>query len=412
MVSGLDERRVRRRRPRWEDIAPLLDLGVPDLSRRAALDRCADVRDIRDAARRRVPRMVFDFVDGGADRELSMARARDSLSEVELHPRALEDVGEIDLSVQLLGRTSALPFFFAPTGATRLMHQAGETAVARTAGALGIPYALSTLGTTSVEGLARDAPATRLWFQLYLMTDRALSKDMTDRAWACGFDTLLLTIDTPVPGRRNRDVRNGLTTPPKLNWASIWDFSRRPSWVYDKLTTDPVDFAMVTAVSELPASRLAKLFDPRMSLHDLEWVRDVWPGKLVVKGVQSVQDAQRLSSTGVDAVYVSNHGGRQLDRSPVPFELLPRVRDAVDSSLDVLVDGGVLSGGDVVACLARGATAVGVGRAYLYGLMAGGALGVSRVGQILRDETQATMGLLGCRSARDATGIKVTRRGP
>jgi L-lactate dehydrogenase (cytochrome) len=384
---------------------------MPDLSRRAALDRCADVRDIRAAARKRVPRMVFDFVDGGADGEQSMARARDALSEVELHPRALEDVGDVDLSVQVLGRTSALPFFFAPTGATRLMHQAGETAVARTAGSFGIPYALSTLGTTSVENLARDAPSTRLWFQLYLMTDRALSRDMIDRAWASGFDTLLLTIDTPVPGRRNRDVRNGLIVPPRLSWGSMWDMSRRPSWAFDKLTTDPVDFAMVAAVPELPASRLAKLFDPRMSLSDLEWVRDVWQGKLVVKGVQSVEDAERLSKTGVDAVYVSNHGGRQLDRSPVPFELLPRVRDAVDPALDVLVDGGVLSGSDVVACLARGATAVGVGRAYLYGLMAGGALGVSRVGQILRDETRATLGLLGCRSAREATSIKVTRRG-
>jgi L-lactate dehydrogenase (cytochrome) len=354
--------------------------------------------------------MVFDFVDGAAGSESSLRRARDVFSRVELEPRALRDVRQIDLTTELLGASSSLPVFFAPTGATRLMHHAGETAVARVAAGLGVPYALSTLGTTTLEDLAVDVPAARRWFQLYLMSDRSIGREMTRRAWDAGYDTLLLTIDTPVPGRRNRDVRNGLIVPPKLTWRNVADIARHPRWGVNALTTEPMRMAMVDAESELPAARMAKVFDPGVSPADVEWLRAEWPGKLVVKGVQSVHDAQLVADLGVDAVELSSHGGRQLEHAPLPFELLPAVRENLDTRVQLFVDGGVLSGVDVVACLASGADAVGIGRAYLYGLMAGGQAGVQRVADLLHAEIQATVRLLGCKSVKELRDVAVRVR--
>lgn len=354
--------------------------------------------------------MVFDFVDGAAGSESSLRRARELFGTVELEPRALRDVRKVDLSVDLLGRPSAAPFFFAPTGATRLMHHVGEPAVATVAAEVGVPYSLSTLGTTTVEELAEAVPGCRRWFQLYLMTDRAVGKEMAERAWRCGYDTLLLTIDTPVPGRRNRDVRNGLIVPPRLGWQNIADIVTHPRWGLNALTTEPMRMAMVDAESELPADRMAKVFDPGVTIADIEWLRAEWPGKLVVKGVQSVHDAELVARAGVDAVLLSSHGGRQLEHAPLPFELLPAVRQVLDPKIQVLVDGGVMSGIDVVACLANGATAVGVGRAYLYGLMAAGQPGVRRVADILSAEIEAAFRLLGCTSADDLRDIPVRLR--
>lgn len=402
--------RVRRRRPKWREIAPLLDLSIRLPSREAALARCGDVWDVRALARRRVPRMVFDFVDGAADTEASLTRARDTFARLEFSPRALRDVSQVNLDVELLGRPSALPFFFAPTGATRLMHASGESGVAAIAAELGIPYCLSTLGTTSVEDLASAAPRARRWFQLYLMADRAQTLDALARARACGFDTLILAVDTPVPGRRNRDVRNGLVVPPRLTWRSVMDIAGHPAWWVDKLTTPPVEFAMIEAKSEQPAQRMARVFDPTITVADVEWLRAQWSGPMVVKGVQSVDDARIVAAAGADAVHLSTHGGRQLDRAPLPFELLPQVREILDPKVQVFVDGGVLSGSDLAACLAEGADAVAIGRAYLYGLMAGGPLGVRRVAELLRNELSTTMALLGCSSVAELRGVPVRLR--
>jgi len=388
----------------------MLDLSVSAPSRERALLHCADVWDVRALARRRVPRMVFDFVDGAAGSESSLRRARDLFSRVELEPRALRDVRQVDLTTDLLGAPSALPIFFAPTGATRLMHHTGETAVARVAAGMDIPYSLSTLGTTTLEDLAANVPTGRRWFQLYLMSDRWIGREMTRRAWAAGYDTLLLTIDTPVPGRRNRDVRNGLIVPPRLTWRNVADIARHPRWGVNALTTEPMRMAMVDAESELPAARMAKVFDPGVSTSDVEWLRTEWPGKLVVKGVQSVHDAGLVADLGVDGVQLSSHGGRQLEHAPLPFELVAAVREVLDSRIQVFVDGGVLSGVDVVACLARGADAVGIGRAYLYGLMAAGQPGVQRVADLLRAEIEATVRLLGCTSVKELRDVPVRVR--
>lgn len=395
----------KRRFPRPSEIAPLFDLSLRLPRRTNALARCADVSDVRLLARRRVPKMVFDFVDGAAGSEVSLSRARARFAQVEFAPRALRNVKTIDLSIDLLGKTSPLPFFFAPTGATRLMHHEGEVAVARVAGELGIPYSLSTLGHTSVETLAREVPDARKWFQLYLMSDRAKCDEIIARAEECGFDTILLAVDTPVPGRRNRDLRNGLIVPPKLTWRNVMNIAAYPSWWFDKLTTAPVEFAMINAISERPAERMAKVMDPTITISDVEWLRQRWKGKLVVKGLQSVEDCVAVAAVGADAVHLSTHGGRQLDRAPLPYDLLPRVRDAVDPKVQIFLDGGVMSGTDIVASLANGATAVAIGRAYLYGLMAAGSPGVRRVAELLRDDIRTTLALCGCDSARSATAI-------
>lgn len=354
--------------------------------------------------------MVFDFVDGAAGSETSLDRARDLFHRIELEPRAMRDVSSVDLSVDLLGTRSELPFFFGPTGATRLMHASGETAVARVAGELGIPYTLSTLGTTSAEDLARDAAGTRRWFQLYLMSDRARVRDILQRAIDSGFETLVLAVDSPVPGRRTRDVRNGLAVPPKLTWHNVLDISRRPRWAFDKLSTDPIEFKMVDAVSELPEQRMSKVFDPRMSLADLEWARAEFPGKVVVKGIQSVYDAKLVAAEGVDAIHLSSHGGRQLEHAPLPFELLPETRATLGNDVQLYVDGGVMSGTDIVSCLVNGADAVAIGRAYLYGLMAGGGAGVRHVAELLRSDIRTTMALLGCASVVELPSVPLRIR--
>ena len=395
-ATGTSRPRMKRRLLRWGELAPLFDLAPhrPDAAR--SLSRCADVADVRLLARRRVPRMVFDFVDGGSGSEASVRRARELFQRLEFEPRVLRDVRNVDISVEMLGQRSALPFFFAPTGATRLMHAAGESAVARVAGDLDVPYTLSTLGTTSVEDLAAAAPSTRRWFQLYLSADRAVGESMVQRAWDSGFDTLMLAVDCPVPGRRNRDVRNGLVVPPKLTWGSALKIAGYPRWWFDKLTTAPIEFAMISAESESPAQRMARVFDPSITIDDVAWLRGIWPGKLVAKGILSAEDAKAVVEAGVDAVYLSSHGGRQLDLAPLPIEILPAVREVVGDDVEIFVDGGAMTGSDIVACYAAGADAVGIGRAYLYGLMAAGEAGVRRVADLLAAEVSTALALLGC----------------
>lgn len=390
---------VERRLPRPSEILPLIGRRDRSLTRlQARLERCASIGDIRELAKRRVPRSVFDYTDGAAGSELTLRRSVDAYSRVEFTPRVLRDVSSVDLSTRMLGQRSALPFALGPTGFTRMMHHVGEPAVAKVAGEAGIPYALSTLGTTSVEALAQASPDARLWFQLYVWRDRVASEALVKRVEQAGYDTLILTVDTAVGGIRLRDVRNGLTIPPQLSLGTLAGMALYPRWWGNLLTTRPLEFASLSSTGGTVGDLLTKVFDPSITGADISLLRSIWPGKLVLKGVQSVEDAVIAVELGVDAVILSNHGGRQIDRGNVPLEILPKVVDAVGNRIEVYVDGGITCGADIVAALAFGATGALIGRGYLYGLMAGGEDGVRRVVNILEKEIRTTMQLLGVTS--------------
>jgi L-lactate dehydrogenase (cytochrome) len=382
--------------PRWSELRPLLrprPLELNPTERR--LSRSLTVADLRTVARRRTPRAVFDYTDGAAESETSLRRAREAFERVEFQPRVLRDVSAVDTTTTILGRTSALPLAFAPTGFTRMMHHEGERAVVRVAEAAGIPYALSTMGTTSIEEVAAAAPAARKWFQLYVWRDRGAGRELVERAQAAGYEALILTVDVPVAGARLRDVRNGLTIPPSLTLRTFLDAAVHPWWWVNLLTTEPLAFASLSSWEGTVAELINQIFDPSLTARDLSWLRESWSGPLIVKGIQHPDDARIVVDLGADAVVVSNHGGRQLDRASTPLELLPSVLDAVGDRAEVLLDGGVRSGADVAAAVALGARACLVGRAYLYGLMAGGERGVRRAVEILGAELTRTMQLLG-----------------
>jgi L-lactate dehydrogenase (cytochrome) len=388
-----------RQLPRWSELKPLLRPRPVDPNpTRRRLEKALTIADLRAIARRRTPRSVFDYTDGAAEREITLRRARRLFAELELRPSILKDVSDVDTSTTVLGRTSALPFAFAPTGFTRMMNHEGERAVVRVAQRHGVPYSLSTMGTTSPEDVAAAAPEARRWFQLYVWNDRAAGEELMRRAAAAGFEALVLTVDVPVAGARLRDVRNGFAIPPALTVSTVLDAATHPAWWMNLLTTEPLQFATLSTWEGTVADMIDAMFDPSMTITDLEWVRACWDGPLVIKGIQTVEDARRVVDAGADAIVLSNHGGRQLDRAPVPLRLLPDVVDAVGDRTEVWLDTGIMSGADIVAAIALGARTTLVGRAYLYGLMAGGERGVERAVQILEREIRRTMQLLGVRS--------------
>jgi L-lactate dehydrogenase (cytochrome) len=385
--------------PRWSDIAPLIGFSRPEPSpTRRRLANALTIDDLRTIARRRCPKAVFDYVDGAAGDEISLRRARQLFAELQFNPSVLHDVSAVDASTSVLGSRSEQPFAFAPTGFTRLLNHEGERAVARVAQRHGIPYALSTMGTTSLEDVAAAAPKARKWFQLYVWRDRAAGADLIARAAQAGYEALILTVDVPVGGPRLRDARNGFTIPPKLKIKTVGNAVVHPAWWLNLVTTEPLRFASLDSWDATIAELIDQLFDPTMTIDDLEWLRSTWAGPLVVKGIQTVEDARRVVEAGADAVVVSNHGGRQLDRAPVPLRVLPDVLDALGSQAEVWVDTGIMSGADAVAAVALGARTVFVGRAYLYGLMAGGERGVDLAAEILSGEVRRTMQLLGVRT--------------
>jgi L-lactate dehydrogenase (cytochrome) len=402
---------VQRRMPRWSE---LREIVRPRRITGNATDRrlaaAVTVGDLREIARRRVPRAVFDYTDGAAGAEISLRRSREAFERVEFCPSVLRDVSAVDTSTRLLGSHSALPLALAPTGFTRLMHTEGETAVGRVAERTGIPYALSTMGTTSLEGLAAAAPGARRWFQLYLWRDREASAALVERARAAGYEALVLTVDTPVAGPRLRDVRNGFTIPPALTLRTMTNAALHPRWWMDLLTTEPLEFASLRSWGGTVAELVDRVFEPAATVADVGSLRDSWPGPLIVKGVQGADDARAVVDAGADAVIVSNHGGRQLDRAPTPLEQLPSVVQAVGERAEVYVDGGIMDGADVVAAVALGARACLIGRAYLYGLMAGGERGVQRVVDILSRDVSRTMQLLGVTSVAELTPDRVRMR--
>lgn len=367
----------------------------PRLSRAARVAEAATIWDLRRLARRRAPRAVFDYVDGAAEAEISLRRSREAYARVEFLPRVLRDVSKVDTSTTILGRPASFPLALSPTGFTRMMHAAGEPAVARAAGTAGIPYALSTLGTTSAEDLAKAAPAAERWFQLYVWRDRGFARDLIDRARAGSYSALVLTVDAPVAGGRLRDVRNGLTIPPRLSLRTFVDGAMHPAWWWDLLTTEPLTFASLTSTEGTVAELIDRVFDPSVDFDDVAWLKETWGGPVLVKGVQTTADATASVERGADALIISNHGGRQLDRAPTTLELLGPVVETVGERAEVYLDGGIMSGADLAAAVALGARAGMVGRAYLYGLMAGGEGGVERAIGILRAEYKRTMQLLG-----------------
>ncbi len=394
--------KVKRRIPSPKDLAQLLRFRKIILSpRKRRLTRALTIYDLRDIAKRRTPQAPFDYTDGGADTESSLTRARAAYEKLEFQPRILRDVKDVDLSVQMLGKKMSMPVGIAPTGFTRMMQTEGEYAGACAASDAGIPYTLSTMGTRSIEDVAKAAPGGRNWFQLYMWKDRDRSMALVDRAKAAGFDTLVLTVDVPVAGARLRDVRNGMTIPPSLTSKTILNAIPRPAWWMNFLTTDPLKFASLDSWNGTVAELLDSMFDPTVTYEDLKWIRGQWQGNLVVKGIQNVDDAMMSVAAGADAIILSNHGGRQLDRAPVPLHLLPEVVKAIGNKAEVQVDTGIMHGADVVAALASGAKFTWIGRAYLYGLMAGGKPGVDRTLEILRTQISRTMKLLGARTVAE-----------
>ncbi len=394
--------KVKRRIPSLKDLAQLLKFRKFILNpTKRRLSKVLTIYDLRDIAKRRTPQAPFDYTDGGADTESSLTRARDAYEKLEFQPKILLNVKDVDISVKMLGKNASMPIGIAPTGFTRMMQTEGEYAGACAASDAGIPFTLSTMGTRSIEDVAKAAPAGRNWFQLYMWKDRDRSMALVDRAKAAGFDTLVLTVDVPVAGARLRDVRNGMTIPPSLTAKTILNAIPRPAWWINFLTTDPLKFASLDSWNGTVAELLDSMFDPTITYEDLKWIRDQWQGNLVVKGIQNVDDAVKSIEAGANAIILSNHGGRQLDRAPVPLHLLPEVLKAVGNKGEVHVDTGIMHGADVVAALATGAKFTWIGRAYLYGLMAGGKPGVDKALEIMRTQIIRTMKLLGARTVSE-----------
>ncbi|BDV31373.1 alpha-hydroxy acid oxidase [Microbacterium terricola] len=401
---------VQRQLPQIPALLELMQFKTPELNgKKRRLGKALTIGDLRTIAKRRTPKAAFDYTDGAAEGELSLARARQAFRDIEFHPGILRPAPDVDTSVEILGGPSALPFGIAPTGFTRLMQTEGEIAGASAAAAAGIPFTLSTLGTTSIEAVKAANPHGRNWFQLYVMREREISYELTRRAAAAGFDTLMFTVDTPVAGARLRDKRNGFSIPPQLTLGTIINAIPRPWWWIDFLTTPPLEFASLSSTGGTVGELLDAAMDPTISYDDLAVIRDLFPGKIVVKGVQNIEDSKRLVDLGVDGIVLSNHGGRQLDRAPIPFHLLPDVVREVGADATVMIDTGIMNGADIVASIALGAKFTLIGRAYLYGLMAGGREGVDRTIAILRTEIERTMRLLGVASLAELEPKHVTQ---
>ena len=385
----------------------------PDLRRMA---RAANITDLRSIAQKRLPGGVFDYIDGAAEDEVTYRRNESAFHQWEFVPSILRDVSDIDTITSLLGRPLPFPLVLAPTGFTRIVEPEGELSVARSAARHGIPYSLSTLSTRSIEEVAAVNEG-RKWFQIYVWKDRGLVKDLVDRAAAAGYEALCITVDLAVTGRRERDVRRGLTLPPKLGLDTIIEGIRRPSWTWRFLRADPITFANVTGVVDRDGSTAESLseyvgeqFDPSLSWDDIEWFRSIWNGPIVVKGIQSVGDARRAVEHGVEAIALSNHGGRQLDGAPTAIDLVEPVADAVGGSIEIICDGGIRRGSDILKAVALGANAAMVGRPYLYGLGAGGEKGVDWVLDFFEDGLRRTMALCGVNSLGVVTSDLVNRR--
>lgn len=372
------------------------------------LARVANIDDLRRIAKRRLPGGVFDYIDGAAEDERALARNHAAFNTVDFRPRVLRDMSSVDTSTTLLGRTIPTPLVLAPTGFGRISDSQGELAVARAAARAGLPYTLSTLGTRSIEEVAAVSDGPK-WFQVYVWRDRGLVREMIDRTKAAGYEAIVITVDFATLGKRERDVRRGFTLPPKIGLDTLIDGMIHPGWTLDFLRADPIRFANIVgrdadgteAVALGPY--VAEQLDPSLAWRDIDWFREVWDGPIVIKGVQDVADVELARDMGLDAVALSNHGGRQLDSTPPPFDLIPAARDVAGDGMAIICDGGVRRGADIVKAVARGADACMAGRAYLYGLGAGGERGVDLALELLIGEVERTMTLIGATSVAELT---------
>lgn len=380
------------------------------------LRSAVSVDDLRRIARRRLPRGVFDYIDGAAEDETTMAANAAAFVRVEFRPNVLRDVSQLDTSTEVFGRRITMPLVIAPTGYTRLTHSDGELAVARAAARAGIPYSLSTMATRSIEEVAAVSDGPK-WFQVYTWKDRGLVRELVERAAAAGYEALWLTVDTAVLGNRERDARRGFTIPPKIGPGTLVDGVLHPAWTYDFLTHEPLEFANVAHVPDRGAATSADMgrgayvmanFDQRLSWADVDWMRSIWDRPLVLKGIQTVEDAERAVAAGVAGIAVSNHGGRQLDGAPAALTLVEPVRQAVQDAVTLICDGGVRRGSDVVKALALGADLCSIGRPYLYAMGAAGERGVDHVLDIFRSGIERTMALTG-RTSIDALDRDLVR---
>ena len=373
------------------------------------LSGCHSIADLRRAAKRRLPKAVFDYMDGAAEDEVTLYRNQADFGRYELLPHFLVDVENVDLSTRVLGADIDVPFILAPTGMSRLFHYTGVCAVARAAQKAGAMYSLSSVATTSIEDVAGVSEGPKM-LQLYVWRDRGILKDFIRRARASGYTALCLTVDLPRAGQRERDLKNGFTVPPQIRLSNILDTLVRPDWLWGFLTHPRMTLENVRDHA-IAAENLFSVidyttaqFDPSLTWDDMAWMIREWDGPFAIKGILSVEDARRAAETGVSAVILSNHGGRQLDHAPSPISVLPGIVDALGDRVEIIVDGGIRRGTDVIKALSLGARAVMIGRAHLFGLGAGGEAGVDRALQLLTAEITRNMMLVGCTSATELSG--------
>jgi len=361
-----------------------------------ALARCFDIEDLAGLARRRLPAGALGYLEGGGEGEWTLRHNREAFDEIEIVPRVLRDVSHVETATTVLGSQVPFPIVLSPVGAPRMLHYEGELAVARAARHARIPYAISTLATQPLEAVAAEADGNPLWFQLYVWGDRGAAKELVARAHAAGFRALLLSVDTTVRSERDRELHRGIVLPsPELTFSTVVDGARHPRWAWHFLSSPAIGFPNLSTNSATSRSRMEEMFDGTVSWRDLEWIRAAWPGPVALKGVVNAEVARRAAGEGVDAVIVSNHGGRQLDHIPATIEVLREVVDAAAGCLEVLVDSGIRRGSDIMIALALGARAVLVGRAHLYGLAAAGEPGVRHAIDILANELRMSMALSG-----------------
>ena len=396
----------KRQFPDLPHFASLIEWKLPTLFRtRSKIARAVTIDDLAKIAKRKVPKVVFDYVEGSALDEVSYSRSRQVFNQVEFTAHTLRDVSKIDPTIEIFGKKVDLPILFSPTGYTRFMHHVGEPAVAEVAQENNMIYSLSTMGTTSPSELAEQVPDVRRWFQLYVMQNRKDSMSVIQQAKDSGFEALILTVDTPVSGIRVRDIRNGLTIPPRIRLSTVFAIAMKPVWWLNLFTTKKLEFAAFRGWNKSLVELAAAIFDPSTKFEDVKWLQSVWSGPIIVKGVQNLEDAKELAKMGISGIILSNHGGRQLEKGPVPLELLPLVVKEVGANVDIYIDGGVMSGQDAYAAVAMGAKAVFVGRAYLYGIMAGGERGVQKAVEILKRDFINTMALTGARNIAEVQKI-------
>lgn len=372
-----------------------------------ALSNCHNISDLRALAKKRLPIAMFDYMDGGADDEVTLRENTDAFGRYHLIPDTLVDVSDISLKTKILGIEIDLPFFLSPTGMSRLFHHHKETGVARAAAKHATLYTLSTLATTRLEEVAKETSGPKM-FQIYILKDRELTKEFVKRVKAAGYTALCLTVDTPLAGNRERDLYSGMQMPPKFTMKSLVSFAAHPGWAWHTITNPDFKLANVAhRVDALGKGTMGLIdyvnsqFDRSVTWDDVAWLIDQWDGPFCIKGISSVTDAIRAKEVGASAIMISNHGGRQLDSAPAPIDLVRSMREAIGKKPELIVDGGIRRGSHVIKALVLGANACSIGRGYLYGLAAGGEAGVDRAMHLLKSEIERNMGLMGCQTVED-----------